>query len=592
MGAPHFDLVTSTDTLKALIDKLLAEQKPIGFDLETGYLGPNRKKGSLRVDWDQQFICGFSITNSEHWARYVPVAHEYGPNLPEEQTWELMKPVLETLPSLAHNGKFEIRNLRALERKGRGPRIDLNLTGDTMIQSYVLSMYQRHNLKDLVRQVFDYDQPQITTLFPEAKKKDLDALRFNVLSLEDHKVRDYACEDAVWPLRLNDYFLPLVQAQRRHIYEVEMRVVRVLCDMEDAGHAVDWAGLREAYAVGLPFEMEMQIAAKTLLSEMAGEDLSALNLASTLQMREVLYDKIGLSTPRRTAKGEMSTDAIALEALSREHSAVKKVLEVREVHNLTNRLDKWITEYSGDHDDRAHPSFNQVVVPSGRFSANDPAIQQLPKKWRWTVYPKVDPWNEDHWAQVLNQTTFGKHHWAGNFRDFLVAAPGCYLLGFDYSQIELRALAGAHLRRESPGHTLQPTALVHEAWLKLVEQTEANWKNRSHFFAVAATLMRQIVVDYARRQRADKRGGGATMVCLDDVSPAAQPPSVDVLALDQALEALSAIDVRQGGVVELRFFGGLDIDEVAEALGISTATVEREWALAKAWLHRRLSPLK
>jgi len=101
--------------------------------------------------------------------------------------------------------------------------------------------------------------------------------------------------------------------------------------------------------------------------------------------------------------------------------------------------------------------------------------------------------------------------------------------------------------------------------------------------------MRQILVDHARRQQADKRGGGATMVSLEDVSPAAQPPSVDVLALDQALEALSALDARQGGVVELRFFAGLDIDEAAEALGISPATVEREWALAKAWLYRRLS---
>src|SRR5689334_18733366 len=123
------------DALKALIDKLMAEEKKIGFDLETGYLGPDRKKGSLQIDWDQQFISGFSITNDERWARYVPVAHDFGDNLPEEKTWELMKPVLETLPSVAHNAKFEIRNLRALERKGRGPRIDLNVVGDSGLQS-------------------------------------------------------------------------------------------------------------------------------------------------------------------------------------------------------------------------------------------------------------------------------------------------------------------------------------------------------------------------------------------------------------------------------------------------------------------------
>jgi RNA polymerase sigma factor (TIGR02999 family) len=114
-------------------------------------------------------------------------------------------------------------------------------------------------------------------------------------------------------------------------------------------------------------------------------------------------------------------------------------------------------------------------------------------------------------------------------------------------------------------------------------------KNRAHFFALAATLMRQILVDHARRQRADKRGGRVTIVNVDDVSPVAQPSSVDVLALDEALGALSSIDERQCQVVELRFFAGLSIDETAEAIGVSPATVEREWALAKAWLYRRLS---
>ncbi len=131
---------------------------------------------------------------------------------------------------------------------------------------------------------------------------------------------------------------------------------------------------------------------------------------------------------------------------------------------------------------------------------------------------------------------------------------------------ELRRVARRHLRREQPGHALQATALVHEVYLRLVDVDRLTLKNRTHFFAVAAKLMRQILVDHARRQHAGKRGGGATMVSLADVSPAAQPSSVDVLALDQALDALSAIDARQGGVVELRFFAGLDIDEAAEAL--------------------------
>jgi RNA polymerase sigma factor (TIGR02999 family) len=154
---------------------------------------------------------------------------------------------------------------------------------------------------------------------------------------------------------------------------------------------------------------------------------------------------------------------------------------------------------------------------------------------------------------------------------------------------ELRRVARGHLRREPPGHSLQATALVHEVYLRLVDVDRMTLESRTHFLAVSARLMRQILVDHARRKRADKRGGGVTMMSLDEVSPAAPTSSVDVLALDQALDALSSRDVQQCRVVELRFFGGLNIDEAAEALGVSTATVEREWAMAKAWLYQRLS---
>jgi RNA polymerase sigma factor (TIGR02999 family) len=155
---------------------------------------------------------------------------------------------------------------------------------------------------------------------------------------------------------------------------------------------------------------------------------------------------------------------------------------------------------------------------------------------------------------------------------------------------ELRRVARGHLRREPPGHALQATALVHEVFLRLVDVDRMTLESRTHFFAMSARLMRQILVDHARRKRAGKRGGGATVVGLDEVvSAAAQTSGVDVLALDEALEALSSFDARQCRVVELRFFAGLKIPEVADALGVSTATVEREWAMAKAWLYRRLS---
>lgn len=157
---------------------------------------------------------------------------------------------------------------------------------------------------------------------------------------------------------------------------------------------------------------------------------------------------------------------------------------------------------------------------------------------------------------------------------------------------DLRRVARGHLRRERPGHSLQATALVHEVFLRLVDVDRMTLKSRTHFFALSARLMRQILVDHARRQRASKRGSGAMVISLNEAAGAAAPTStssVDVLALDEALDTLSSLDVRQCRVVELRFFAGLNIPEAADALGVSTATVEREWAMAKAWLHQRLS---
>jgi len=155
---------------------------------------------------------------------------------------------------------------------------------------------------------------------------------------------------------------------------------------------------------------------------------------------------------------------------------------------------------------------------------------------------------------------------------------------------ELRRLARAHLRREQAGHSMQATALVHEVYLRLMDVNRLTVESRAHFMAISARLMRQILVDHARRKRARKRGGTATL-SLDAVSPTAArtgPTDVDVLALDQALEELASFDPQQCRVVELRFFAGLTIDETAQALDISTATVERQWALAKAWLYQRL----
>jgi RNA polymerase sigma-70 factor, ECF subfamily len=154
---------------------------------------------------------------------------------------------------------------------------------------------------------------------------------------------------------------------------------------------------------------------------------------------------------------------------------------------------------------------------------------------------------------------------------------------------ELRRLAHRYMGQERPGHTLQTTALVNEAYLRLIDASRVRWQNRAHFFAVSAQLMRRILVDFARAHRNLKRGGAAQQVSLDEALPVAREPDADLVALDEALTALAAIDPRQARAVELRFFGGLSVDEAAEVLKVSPETVHRDWRVAKVWLLRELS---
>jgi RNA polymerase sigma factor (TIGR02999 family) len=153
---------------------------------------------------------------------------------------------------------------------------------------------------------------------------------------------------------------------------------------------------------------------------------------------------------------------------------------------------------------------------------------------------------------------------------------------------ELRRLARGYMRQERPGHILQTTALINEAYLRLIDWKQVHWRNRAHFFGVAAQLMRRILVDFARARQQDKRGGGAGQVSLDEAAAVSVERSAEFIALDEALGRLAAIDPRRSLMVELRFFGGLSEEETAEALKVSPRTVRREWSLARAWLHREL----
>lgn len=153
---------------------------------------------------------------------------------------------------------------------------------------------------------------------------------------------------------------------------------------------------------------------------------------------------------------------------------------------------------------------------------------------------------------------------------------------------ELHRLASRYLRHERPGHTLQTTALVHEAYLKLVDLKKANWQSRVQFFAAAAKVMRHVLVDYARSRKAVKRGGAYCRLSLDEAAISSEEKDADLLVLNEALDNLAAIDPQQSRVVELRVFGGLTVEDTAEALGISPRTVKREWSMAKAWLHQQI----
>lgn len=153
---------------------------------------------------------------------------------------------------------------------------------------------------------------------------------------------------------------------------------------------------------------------------------------------------------------------------------------------------------------------------------------------------------------------------------------------------ELRQQAARYLRRERAGHTLQTTALINEAYLRLIDAKDVRWQSRSHFFAIAANLMRRVLVDHARRRDAEKRGGDHVRLTLDDALAVTASSDIDVLAIDDALNKLAHIDSQQALVVELRFFSGLSVEETAAALGISAATVKRDWSVARAWLRREI----
>ena len=184
--------------------------------------------------------------------------------------------------------------------------------------------------------------------------------------------------------------------------------------------------------------------------------------------------------------------------------------------------------------------------------------------------------------ELQHEVTQILHDWSGGDR----LAPE-RLMPFVYD--ELRRLARAFLFKERGGHTLQPTALVHEAYVRLVDQTRVNWQNRAHFYGIASSMMRRVLIDHARAHATDKRGGATIRLSVDDVQVPVEQRAASLVALDEALGRLAQLDERKSKIVEMRFFGGLSDEEIAEVLGVSTRTVLRDWKTARLWLYRELN---
>lgn len=432
----NYGVITSLDELEDHIQRI--GEDVYAFDIETGYHGPPREKFSVRPE--TAIIAGFSFTNSSHWARYVPLAHDGAENLDNHTVAELLWPWFSAGKGVAHHAKFEKRHLAGYFRRhlwdhsryGPGVRATdgyFPVYSDTLAESYVLADYPKHGLKYLVREHFNHDMTELWELFPDLPKNKRGALRFNVLELSPPTI-EYACEDSLWTLQLHRENYQRARTERSLIYQLEMECIQVVCEMEDFGIQYDWEFLRAAAQRAQEFQLKLDVEIQAELSAMVGAPLH-INLGSPKQLQEVLFKQLGMKTSHYTAgtrnkpaaERVMSTDAIALKELAAKHPAVKKILHYKEIKTLINNfLVKYERDFNYAQDGRVHPEHLQMFVITGRFALADPNYQNTPKKYHY---------------ELASGETFDL-----NFRDAIVAPPEHYILGFDYEQAELRGIAG------------------------------------------------------------------------------------------------------------------------------------------------------
>lgn len=429
----NYDFVKSVDELEKLVDKLIKDGTSVGHDVETGYYGESRKKFSLHPE--TAFITGYSFTNELTWARYVPTQHDIGENLDRKWAAYHLWRMARELPMVGHNLSFELRHLSKWFMEWLSDDPDFGdevracngyypIFSDTMIEAFLLAEWQTFGLKYLTEVVFGHKMTELHELFADLPKNKQEAVRFNVLELTPAAV-DYACEDSLWSLALHEKHYP--QVKDHFLFRADMELIPVTCFMEGFGVKYDWEFMRRGAEEGKIFLEKMDLEIQESLSAMVGEPV-AINLNSHAQVYDVLYNKLGFTTNRYTknkdeSKKKMSTDKIALEGLSAIHPVVKSLVEWKELKLLTNSfLGKYEQNYGYAPDGMVHPNYMQCGTITARYAVSDPPIHSSPKKYHYVLKTGEE--------------------FKLNFRDAIVAPPDHYILGFDLSQVELRALAG------------------------------------------------------------------------------------------------------------------------------------------------------
>lgn len=439
----NFGLVDSVEAFEALVDSLDPAKDVIGFDIETGYVGQDRLKGSVHVEDPDSMVVGFSFTNDPRWAKYVPLAHDTGPNLDPVRIAPIVWRLLSTFRWTAHNAGFEQKFMRKFFKTFLPESVWAPTDGwtypysDTMVMSYLLADHPRHALKFLTKAVLGEDQAEIDTLFPKLTQKQLSMLRFNVLEVTPEVV-NYACDDSAYCLELHYQFHP--RASVHPLYQLETQVTQVLLRMEDFGVRYDWDAMNAAKAAGDQFLPRIRDDLMAEFSALAGEPID-INLGSPPQLAGVLYGKIGMpvvryTKPKNDTPRKPSTDRLAMQALAVNWPVIHRLRAYKGLAKLiSSYLATYPSRYAYAPDGMTHPNHLQCVVPSGRFAVDSPPYQQSPKKYHYDLAEAVAA--HEAGTEPPPGTCFQI-----NFRRFITAPPDHYVLGFDYSQVELRVLAG------------------------------------------------------------------------------------------------------------------------------------------------------